>query len=268
MSGFLAGLAMRGAGLPHSSTPVLVPRGRARFEPLAGLGDTDAIAPEFQAELSGPDETRTRAAGAMPTPPGRPPDRLPEVSPPADVGPSAMPRTADPAMPSPAGPQMSPAQPGMPPASNRLPGPMPLSSEPLHQAVAAQIVPATTPPGPARQVAADAPGAPPAVAVIAPDRPLRDPIQILLDHIAPDPDLVERPMTPGPPETSPTVHPLVRFPEQPAPDPPAAPGVTVSIDRIQVIVEAPPPSTAATARYVINPIGFADYARARRGMPR
>jgi hypothetical protein len=43
--------------------------------------------------------------------------------------------------------------------------------------------------------------------------------------------------------------------------------VTVSIDRIQVIIE-PPPRPAAQPRSGIEPLGFAAYARVRRGVPR
>jgi hypothetical protein len=92
-----------------------------------------------------------------------------------------------------------------------------------------------------------------------------DPIQMLLDHLAASRDSDQpAPELRGPsPEQQPPSGRDFAFLDAPT----TPPGVTVSIDRIQVIME-PPPRPTAPQRPSIQPLGFAAYVRARRGVPR
>ncbi len=258
MSSLLTGLAMRGAGLTPPGKTALTPRGRARFEAPAGFAEvgTDGLSVEAapDAAIATP---RLLDGDSLPpsqqsTMPGQPPalssqperqrrERQPiEPTPPVPIV------AAEPAA---ASAELTATQPLPTPESGNVGSPKPVVS-----AVADR--PAS--PGEEKPE-------PPAVDERLPFIAPIDPIQMVLDHLAASRDSDQ----PAPELRGPS-------PEQQPPSgrdfaiidaPSTAPGVTVSIDRIQVIIE-PPPRPAAQQSPSIQPLGFAAYARARRGVPR
>jgi hypothetical protein len=284
MSSLLTTLAMRGAGLTLPGKIVLTPRGRARFEALAGFAEvgTDGLSVEAapDAVIAAPrrldgDSLLPSQLSTMPGHPIEPTPPVPTMAAEPAAASAALtatqllptPETGIVGAPKPVVSAMAdrPASPG-----EQKPGPpADLSATQPSSAPESGIVSA---PKPVVSAMADRPASPgeekpqpPAVVARVPAVAQIDPIQMVLDHLAASRDSEHpAPELQGPsPEQQPSSGSDLATIDAPS----TPPGVTVSIDRIQVIIE-PPPRPAAQQRRTIQPLGFAAYARARRGVPR
>ncbi len=252
MSGLLAGLALRGAGLDQPGKPVLAPRGRARFEPMGGVTDGDigeaAFVPVSEVATPSPHTppSATQPHAEIPRP---------EVAPPVAAQ-SIRVQPIDRGVP--------PVPPSQPPGKIASPSAV----------VPALVVPASEPPQvafpaaePSANSAASEPWpvaeAPRATPLVEPRSTPRNAVRMLLDHLASK----KEPGNPRTPDPSAVDADSVgtSAPVSAAAEPPR---VTVSIDRIQVVVEAPPSRPAPITHPTTQAIGFASFARIRRGMPR
>jgi hypothetical protein len=253
MSGLLAGLALRGAGLDPPGKPLLAPRGRARFEPMGGVTDGDVGEAAFV------------PVAEVDTPPSH-------VPPPSATQPLATISRAEVAPPVAAPPirvqridrDVPPVPPSQPPATIALPSavvpaPVVSLSEPP-QVVFPAAAPSADSAAPESGLVADAPRTTP---FVEPRSTPRNAVRMLLDHLASN----NEPGEPRTPDRSGVDKDSVgtSAPVSAAAEPPR---VTVSIDRIQVVVEAPPSRAAPIMHPTTQAIGFASYARIRRGMPR
>jgi hypothetical protein len=242
MSGLFAGLVQRGAGIaPSAGVPLLRLRPRSRFEPIAGMRETDATMvleehtalPTSSATASGTggaldrvqrpealfltETVPIRDAAPAPVSAGPPEEigRPAQASPPAALqasgvaGPPELPAPVD-LPPSPIGPAMrsSPvqAQEDLLPVEASRPQPTPLPAEAA---------------GPAPVLALELPVPSPPFPPAATDQPASEPV---------------------------------------------APQITIAIDRIDIAFAPAPRSPAPVA--IPRSSGFARYARARRGVPR
>lgn len=240
--GLFGGLALRGAGLALPGLPILAPRRPSRFE---GAGDT-AMA-EVSGEASSAASVRdtiitpvtimpvtARVASSMPAVPL-------SVSPPSRLAP--LPQASD---------RVVPDRP-----RDEAPAP---SSLPIARTPHAIIMPPPAEP-PARPVADAALSRHPAAPVIETVAQT-----LVMSVAAPDPVPAPTPPAQGAPPPHPPA-PLaapMAIPREPPPPP-----VSVTISRLEVIFDAPPPSAPPPRPPAPNRArGFQAYARARSGMPR
>jgi hypothetical protein len=245
MSGLFAELVQRGAGIaPSAGVPLLRLRPRARFEPLAGLPEGDAlIGMEEHTALSSPPAMASATSGVLEQPAQHSealfvfetvstrdaalspvPVRLPEeIGRPAQASPPAALQASGVA-----GPPELPAPVDLPPS----PIAPAMRSSPVQAQEDLLPVEASRP----QPVLLPAEAAGPAP-VLALELPVRSP--------------------PFPPALT----------DQPASEP-VAPQITIAIDRIDIAF-APAPAPRSPASVAIpRSSGFAAYARARRGLPR